>query len=306
MTAYDIVILVVVGGSALSGLWRGLMYEAFEAVGFILGLVGVWQLSPSLAAHFPHSLPLSLKLIVASLIIFVGVFIAVMLVGTLIRKMLDHGAITVFDRVLGFIAGALKGAAFIIALAIVFSLFHWGQRLIEHGRSSKSVQLTMKVADPMKERYLKCVESVLKAKLAQMLPQIAQAIVAAPPTPTEPDTTADSSATPSPTPPQTLILDLNRIPPETMQQVQQLLNDPALAGLGLGRGLEDLKASGLTYIEISLDDLPPDARTKALNYLSGTSSTPDSGDAFTESDLKNLIPKGVDLEQVKKLAAGLR
>ena len=130
MTVYDIIILVVMGIFSLWGLWRGIIREAFEAAGLIIGLLAARQFAPGLGAHIPpRAVPQLVRTIAVSIIILLAVYLVVKFVGMLVRKIVRHGPVKSMDRLGGFIIGAVKGALLILALAVIAAFMPFGGKL---------------------------------------------------------------------------------------------------------------------------------------------------------------------------------
>jgi membrane protein required for colicin V production len=121
LTGFDYAVLLVVGLSALRGLWRGLIAEVFALVGLgVAAFVG---------AHYAH---LVLPYIPANwpggeltrwLVSFAVVFAAVLLVANVVSALLSRITQAVglgpVDSMLGLVFGAVRGALIVL---IVFAL----------------------------------------------------------------------------------------------------------------------------------------------------------------------------------------
>jgi membrane protein required for colicin V production len=119
----DIVILVVVGISALLGLFRGLVREVISLVGWVVSGWLAFKFAGPVAQHLANvvSLP-SARMALA----FIGLLLSSLLVfgiiGFLVGKLVDSTGLTGTDRMLGVIFGFARGVAVVTVLVILAGL----------------------------------------------------------------------------------------------------------------------------------------------------------------------------------------
>ena len=116
MTAFDWVVLAVVGASVALGLWRGVVSE-------ILALAA-WVAAFFVARQFGHDVGAALAAWIhdpalAATAGFVGVFVAVLVVFAVARQLLSFllraVGLGVIDRVLGSVFGVARGLVIVLA-----------------------------------------------------------------------------------------------------------------------------------------------------------------------------------------------
>ncbi len=121
MNLLDIAIAGSCIGFALSGLLKGLVRQAAGWTGLILGhLAGVkfhGFVQRMLQLDFPKAET------VAYLVTFVGVYVAVRLVGSMLERRVRGSKLSGADRFIGGAAGLLKGVLLSILLVFVMVVF---------------------------------------------------------------------------------------------------------------------------------------------------------------------------------------
>lgn len=120
MNPADIVILAVVGISALVSLIRGFVREVFSLL--------VWVLAFWVGLHFVDDIAVHLDghIEVASvrmLLAFAGLFLLTLVVGGLmgylLGKLVDKTGLSPTDRLLGALFGAVRGAVLVVAAVLL-------------------------------------------------------------------------------------------------------------------------------------------------------------------------------------------
>ncbi len=124
MNLFDYLLLAFVGLSMVWSLWRGFVREILSLLAWIAAFLA--------AAHFSAPTATALKTwitppIVADLIAFVLVFLAVMvlaaLVGAGIRRLLQRAELTAFDRGLGVLFGLARGLLLVALFFLIYTSF---------------------------------------------------------------------------------------------------------------------------------------------------------------------------------------
>jgi uncharacterized membrane protein required for colicin V production len=97
---------------AVRGLWRGFLRESLALVGLIAGAMVAASVGPTLAATLVARgwVPGGEALIVATVALFVGVYIAASIVGALAHRLASAIFLGGVDRAAGIVLGIAKGA----------------------------------------------------------------------------------------------------------------------------------------------------------------------------------------------------
>ena len=119
----DIVFALILIGSVVEGLKKGLARTAIGLAAVVVGLFcGLW-FYPTVAAFFGTHTARPLANVFGFLVIFVGVIMLGGILGALIAKLLKMVFLSWLDRLLGGAFGVLRGAlvcAVIVALLMAF------------------------------------------------------------------------------------------------------------------------------------------------------------------------------------------
>ncbi len=123
MSPLDWVVVALLLGSMLLGLWRGLVYEVLSVLGWIAAFV----LAPWFAADVGGALPMgdsaqALRSAAGFVIVFVGVLFASSFVAWVVKKLVEAVGLRPIDRVLGALFGVARGVLLVLALAVVVHL----------------------------------------------------------------------------------------------------------------------------------------------------------------------------------------
>jgi membrane protein required for colicin V production len=116
----DILILIVLVISAISGLVGGFIKTVFSLVGLIVGVVVAGKLYVALAGHLGFFSSENVARIVAFVIILAIVMVAAMLLGMLFTKLASVILLGWLNRLLGAAAGVLMGGIAIGAILAVW------------------------------------------------------------------------------------------------------------------------------------------------------------------------------------------
>ena len=121
---FDIVLIIIMLWSALTGFRAGLARVVVGFIATILGLLaGFWFYRLMAAKLIPWVKTVTAADILGFLIIFVGVLILGSLVSSLLSRLFNWIGLSWFNRFLGGIAGLLRGALVIAALVDVLVAF---------------------------------------------------------------------------------------------------------------------------------------------------------------------------------------
>lgn len=159
MNEIDWAMAIVLLLSTVVGVSRGVVREILSIVGWVIGIVFALKFSAQLAPMIPlDSLALSIRTIIAAVVIAVVCVFAVGLLGTVLRKMLEAADISAEDRILGSLFGLIRGTVFVCAVVFL-------AQLTDAPSSKVWRQSTLM---PMAEVLVDWSEPMLPAALAQL------------------------------------------------------------------------------------------------------------------------------------------
>lgn len=126
MSAIDIIILVIWGIFILLGVKKGFFRETLGLLGVVLGIflavIGFAPLSKILYRLVPE-IPAVLWIILSFLALFIATYFASKLLAFVLSKLSSLLLLGWMNRLLGGIAGALKGALLISLFFLILGLF---------------------------------------------------------------------------------------------------------------------------------------------------------------------------------------
>jgi membrane protein required for colicin V production len=117
MQAYDIIMLIVLGGAAFIGFRKGLVWQIASVAAIVVSYLVAVQFRDVLAGHIDADPPWNTFL--AMLILYVGTSFVIWLLFQLVRGIIDRAKLREFDRQLGAIFGLAKG----VLLCVIITLF---------------------------------------------------------------------------------------------------------------------------------------------------------------------------------------
>lgn len=119
----DAVLLAVLAISVIVGVIRGFVFELLSLAGWLAAWFAAQWFAPVAARHVPIGVPGSaLNLGAAFALVFVVALIVWAIAARLIRLLLHATPLSVPDRGLGAIFGALRGVVLLLAAAAVIGL----------------------------------------------------------------------------------------------------------------------------------------------------------------------------------------
>ena len=120
LNAFDVVVLVVVGVSAIIGLTRGLVREvlslAIWLASYVIAVGFSARLDDALAPHF-HNAPA--RAVASFALLFIGALVVGGLIQWLVGRLVRFSGLTGLDRLLGFVFGGARGIVIAIAALVV-------------------------------------------------------------------------------------------------------------------------------------------------------------------------------------------
>lgn len=120
MTNFDYVVVTIVVASVLLGAWRGVVGEVIALAAWVLAfLAAKWWGSEVAALFFTGIVDPVLRTVAAWVSVFVVVLVLMALVRLAVRGMLKALGLSLSDRLLGIVFGALRGLIIVLVLVAV-------------------------------------------------------------------------------------------------------------------------------------------------------------------------------------------
>ena len=123
MTALDIIVLLIIGVTAVRGLMRGMVDTLFSlAAWFLAFMAGKWgalMVVPMLPASLDS---VNTRYFVAFALVFLVVLVGVLLLGHMIASMLRAAGLGGADKALGGVVGLLKGGMIVMGFTLAAGL----------------------------------------------------------------------------------------------------------------------------------------------------------------------------------------
>jgi membrane protein required for colicin V production len=134
LTSFDVVVLILVSLAALAGLARGFVGEIVSLIAWVAGIAAVrFFHTPAKAIAVQWTGTEAGGAILAVVVLFLGAFIAVRVVGGMVSNTTKASVIGPVDRSLGLGFGAAKG---VLAAALLFLLANLTFDTIDPGEPS--------------------------------------------------------------------------------------------------------------------------------------------------------------------------
>jgi membrane protein required for colicin V production len=123
MNWIDLIIVILVILSVISGFSNGLVKEVASLVGLVLGIWGAIKFSTFTAAKLYDWFDLTGQYvgIIAFIITFIAIVILIHFVGMIADKIVDIVQLGFLNRLLGMVFGAIKN---ILILSVIFTIFN--------------------------------------------------------------------------------------------------------------------------------------------------------------------------------------
>lgn len=117
----DLAFLVILLGSAVLGLWRGLVFELISLATWLLSWAVAWWWGPAVGARLLPGSP-GLSAALGYLACFVATLVVGALLARLFRMMVAATPLQWIDRLLGGAFGVLRGGLILVAVVSLVSL----------------------------------------------------------------------------------------------------------------------------------------------------------------------------------------
>lgn len=120
-TGFDYAVLLVIGLSALRGLWRGLVSEVFSLIGWIAAFIIAWRYMGVIAPYMPANWPgkEATQWLLAFTAIVIGVMVMTSVFSALFRRLTEVTGLRSVDRSLGMLFGVVRGIMLVFVLVLL-------------------------------------------------------------------------------------------------------------------------------------------------------------------------------------------
>jgi membrane protein required for colicin V production len=143
LTGADVFLILILLGSTLIGILRGLVREAVSLIFWVVAIWAAWKLGPGVEPHLgglladPNVAPW-----VGRLVILILVLLAGWVIGMLLSYFTRSLGLGLMDRILGLLFGMLRGLVLLGLIIIGGELLHlnheewWGRsKLVPYGET---------------------------------------------------------------------------------------------------------------------------------------------------------------------------
>jgi membrane protein required for colicin V production len=124
LTGFDFAVLIVIGLSALRGLWRGLLSELFALAGYVVAFLVARHYVGLVAGWIPPNWPGGelTQLLLAFGLLFVATMLVIGVLSALANRVTDATGLRAVDRSLGMVFGLVRGVVLVLLLVALSGL----------------------------------------------------------------------------------------------------------------------------------------------------------------------------------------
>jgi membrane protein required for colicin V production len=145
---YDIAMLVVLVGSTLFGVWKGMAWQVASLASVAVSAAVAVHSSAAIAPYFPGQEPWNRFL--AMLVLYVVTAGAIWILFRLVSNVIDRVKLKEFDRQLGATFGLAKGALYCVVITFfMVTLSEPGRQLVLESRSGDLIARGIRNANPI-------------------------------------------------------------------------------------------------------------------------------------------------------------
>ncbi|WP_248323305.1 CvpA family protein [Caballeronia sp. Sq4a] len=129
-TSFDYAVMAVIGLSALRGMWRGLLAEAFGLVGWVAAIVIAGRFVSVVVPYIPAYWPggALTQWLVAFLLVVGAVLLLSSVLSALLTRITEVTGLRGVDRSLGLLFGLVRGAILVVILVALAGLTELPQK----------------------------------------------------------------------------------------------------------------------------------------------------------------------------------
>ncbi|WP_250534965.1 CvpA family protein [Caballeronia sp. AZ10_KS36] len=129
-TSFDYAVMAVIGLSALRGMWRGLLAEAFGLVGWVAAILIAGRFVSVVVPYIPAYWPggALTQWVLAFLLVVGTVLLLSSVLSALLTRMTEVTGLRGVDRSLGLLFGLVRGAILVVILVALAGLTELPQK----------------------------------------------------------------------------------------------------------------------------------------------------------------------------------
>ena len=124
LTGFDFAVLIVIGLSALRGMWRGLLSELFALAGYVVAFIVARHYVGVVAGWIPPDWPGGelTQLLLAFGLLFVATMLVIGVLAALANRLTEATGLRMVDRSLGMVFGLVRGVLLVLLLVALAGL----------------------------------------------------------------------------------------------------------------------------------------------------------------------------------------
>lgn len=119
MNGLDLLVLLILAGSLLLGLMRGLVKELFSLAAWVLAFLGARALAAPVAPWLPLADAPGMRHALALVVVFIAILVAASLAGSVLAGVVRWVGLGGYDRFTGMLFGLLRAGVALLFLALV-------------------------------------------------------------------------------------------------------------------------------------------------------------------------------------------
>ena len=124
MNLLDFVLATIIGYCLVRGIFRGLIKEISSIIGVLGGFYAAYSYYPHVTKLLSHWIAnTGYANIVSCLILFIGLYLLISIIGVLIKYLMNIVFLGWTDRVCGLIFGSLKGLLIVSVIVVMLTTF---------------------------------------------------------------------------------------------------------------------------------------------------------------------------------------
>jgi len=168
MNYLDIIIAIILLVFAIHGLRKGLIIEVVSLLAFGVGIYGAMHFSDFTADRLKDVMEINPKYLntIAFVLTFIILVVVVNLIGLLVSKLIKSLNLGFFDRLGGFLFGAVKGVLLCSTMVLVLNNLEWTDIIKKEVRESSYLYSHVEKAVP----YLYKGFDLVKGYAKELLP----------------------------------------------------------------------------------------------------------------------------------------
>ncbi|CAM2143301.1 membrane protein required for colicin V production [Pararobbsia alpina] len=124
LTGFDYAVMIVIGLSALRGMWRGLLAEIFALAGYVIAFLVARHYVGEVASWIPSTWPGGemTQLLLAFGLLFVATMLVIGVLAALANRVTEATGLRAVDRSLGMVFGLARGVLLVLLIVALAGL----------------------------------------------------------------------------------------------------------------------------------------------------------------------------------------